>query len=156
MTNRRKHGILKIEKCGAFPVEKNFITRSDYDENLKKNKKKGFTLIELIVVITILAIIAALAIPSFNGVRENAAKEVATANARTAYTAGMAAEALADNAADIQTKFTSLVADMKKDTDTITWAADTNTATWKGSINGKLYQVSYSTNGAGEVTNPAS
>ena len=32
--------------------------------NLKKNKKKGFTLVELIVVIAIIAIIAAVAVPT--------------------------------------------------------------------------------------------
>jgi type IV pilus assembly protein PilA len=37
----------------------------------KKNKKKGFTLMELIIVLAVMAIIAAIAIPSFNGVREN-------------------------------------------------------------------------------------
>ena len=32
--------------------------------NLKKNKKKGFTMVELIVVIAIIAIIAAVAVPT--------------------------------------------------------------------------------------------
>lgn len=37
----------------------------------KKTKKKGFTLIELIIVLAVMAIIAAIAIPSFSAVRNN-------------------------------------------------------------------------------------
>ena len=116
--------------------------------DLKKNKKKGFTLIELIVVIAILAIIDALAIPSFNGVREDAAKNVASANARSAYTAGMAAEALATSDAEIDTKFAELTADLPGSS----WAKDTNTATWSGTINGATWTATYSDGGAGTPT----
>jgi len=56
-------------------------------KELRKENKKGFTLIELIVVIAILAILMALAVPQYNGLRKKAAKQVADANARTAYTA---------------------------------------------------------------------
>ncbi len=48
---------------------------------LKRKNKKGFTLIELIVVVAILAILAAVAIPSFIGLRDEAEKGVAIANA---------------------------------------------------------------------------
>lgn len=41
----------------------------------KKTKKKGFTLIELIIVLAIMAIIAAIAIPSFAAVRNNSRKK---------------------------------------------------------------------------------
>lgn len=37
----------------------------------KKTKKKGFTLIELIIVLAVMAIIAAIAIPSFSAVRSS-------------------------------------------------------------------------------------
>jgi len=43
----------------------------DY-ENYKQEKKKGFTLIELIVVIAILAILAAIAVPNFIGITDTA------------------------------------------------------------------------------------
>lgn len=52
--------------------------------NLKnKKKKKGFTLIELIIVIAIIAILAAIAIPKFGEVRKNAALNSDVANAKT-------------------------------------------------------------------------
>lgn len=50
-----------------------------------KQRQKGFTLIELIVVIAVLAIIAALTISSFKGLRENAQKEVCYANQDSLY-----------------------------------------------------------------------
>jgi len=51
--------------------------------NLKNKKKKGFTLIELIIVIAIIAIIAAIAIPKFGEVRKDAAFKSDIANAKT-------------------------------------------------------------------------
>lgn len=48
-----------------------------------KNKKKGFTLIELIIVIAIIAILAAVAIPKFGEVRKNANRSADIANAKT-------------------------------------------------------------------------
>jgi prepilin-type N-terminal cleavage/methylation domain-containing protein len=52
-----------------------------------KRNKKGFTLIELIVVIAIIAILAAIAIPSFIGITDQANQKVAIANANSIATA---------------------------------------------------------------------
>lgn len=48
----------------------------------KKLNKKGFTLIELIVVIAILGILAVIAIPRFTGMRENANESAVISNLR--------------------------------------------------------------------------
>lgn len=48
-----------------------------------KKKKKGFTLIELIIVIAIIAILAAIAIPKFGDIRKDAAFKADIANAKT-------------------------------------------------------------------------
>lgn len=58
-------------------------------KNLLKNKlknNKGFTLIELMVVIVILLVLAAIAIPSYNRLVDEANETAATSEARTLYT----------------------------------------------------------------------
>ncbi len=51
---------------------------------MKKNAKKGFTLIEIIVVLVILAILAAAAIPTMNGFIKDAEGKQYIAEARAA------------------------------------------------------------------------
>lgn len=60
---------------------------------LKKNDKKGFTLVELIVVLVILAILAALLIPALTGYIDRAQKKQIEAETRQAV---MAAQTIAD------------------------------------------------------------
>lgn len=71
-----------------------------------KNKKKGFTLIELIIVIAIIAIIAAIAIPRFGSVTNDAKLKADIANAKTIANAVTMAIAEGDPAfaSDITTK----------------------------------------------------
>lgn len=62
---------------------------------ISNKKKKGFTLVELIIVIAIIAILAAIAIPKFGEIRENSAKKTDVATAKNIAT--MIATDLAEN-----------------------------------------------------------
>ncbi len=60
---------------------------------LKENKKKGFTLVELIVVLVILAILAALLIPALVGYIDRAKEKQVISDTRSCV---MAAQTIAD------------------------------------------------------------
>ena len=49
---------------------------------MKKNTKKGFTLVEIMIVVVIIGLLAAMAIPAFQKVRENAVGKALTNDAR--------------------------------------------------------------------------
>ncbi len=66
----------------------------------KRNKKRGFTLIELIIVIAIIAILAAIAVPAFGKIREKANVSSDVANARTIYSL-VATELASDNLTNV-------------------------------------------------------
>lgn len=67
----------------------------------KVNKKKGFTLAELLVVLAILAILVAVAVPLFTGAISNAQKTAVDANYR-AIRAAAVTKILTSNDADLQ------------------------------------------------------
>ena len=58
---------------------------------MKRTNKKGFTLVELVIVIAIIAILAAVLIPTFAGVIRKANESAALQRARNAYTECMTA-----------------------------------------------------------------
>ena len=63
---------------------------------MKRNNKKGFTLAELLIVVAIIAVLVAIAIPVFTGQLDKAKLATDTANARSAV-AEVIANALSAN-----------------------------------------------------------
>ena len=52
---------------------------------MKRNNKKGFTIVELLIVIAVIAILSAVLIPTFSGIVEKANKSAAQQEANALY-----------------------------------------------------------------------
>ena len=120
-----------------------------------KNNKKGFTLVELIVVLVILAILAALLIPALTGYIDRAKKKSIIAETRQVV---MAAQTLVDEAyaKDQATAIKIEASDNETPTTgTITTGAIKKLAEVKGNItvtdtsvsDGKVVDITYSNGG---------
>ncbi|WP_286151853.1 prepilin-type N-terminal cleavage/methylation domain-containing protein [Sporofaciens musculi] len=100
--------------------------------SLKKNRKKGFTLVELIVVLVILAILAALLIPALTGYIDKAKTKQVIAETRSCV---MAAQTLSDEEyakgnvlkdSDVDAEFLGAVGDLAETEDPTKITFDTN------------------------------
>ena len=63
---------------------------------MKKLNNKGFTLMELIIVIAIIAVLMLILVPTMGGFVDSAKEEALRANAKAAYTAAVAQQTAAD------------------------------------------------------------
>lgn len=57
---------------------------------MRKNNRKGFTIVELVIVIAVIAILAGVLIPTFGGMIKKAEQSAALQEAKNAYTADLA------------------------------------------------------------------
>lgn len=116
-------------------------------KKMKENKKKGFTLVELIVVLVILAILAALLIPALTGYIDRAKEKSIIAETRQVV---MAAQTLADEQyAEDASKNPTLknneildLADLKGKS-----AGTIGTITWDSTNKGKIASLEYTKGG---------
>ena len=74
------------------------------ETNMKKLNKKGFTLAELLIVVAIIAVLVAIAIPVFSSQLEKSREAVDAANIRAAY-AEISADALTGDLTDDMSKY---------------------------------------------------
>ena len=77
-----------------------------------KNKKKGFTLVELIVVLAILAILAAMLVPALTGYIDKANEKKVIATARQYY---VAAQTVVSEAYANGDEITGIIVSISKD-----------------------------------------
>jgi len=77
-------------------------------QKLRKKDQKGFTLIELMIVIAIIGILAAIAIPNFLSYRTKGQNSAAQSEAKNFYNAAMAYFADTDSSGTVATADTSI------------------------------------------------
>lgn len=75
----------------------------------KKANKKGFTIMEMLIVVAIIAVLVAIAIPTFNGALTKAKEAADVANIRAAYAEEMVAVLTDESTAKTPTEFKNAI-----------------------------------------------
>ena len=110
---------------------------------MKKFDKKGFTIVELVIVIAVIAILAGIMIPTFANVTDSAKKAAVEAKAAEAYKNAMAAD-MADGYQDYETDAAETIAGL-------TYMIETETDAVSGDVVSEKVVVKY-TNDQGTAT----
>ena len=123
---------------------------------MKNTKKRGFTIVELVIVIAVIAILASVLVPTFSNVVKKAKESAALQDARNAYTQALAdhldpkVTCPEDDTHTIGTGENAWTVKFKSDgTATITGKVDKTDYTFTVDANGKITQTTPAEN-AGE------
>lgn len=113
---------------------------------MKKNNKKGFTLAELLIVVAIIAVLVAVAIPVFTSQLEKSREGVDLANLRSAYGEAVAdALASSDGKGKASATYTMQHKDDKFPLGTDTLPSELKASTgltgWKSAVNPATFNV---------------
>ena len=113
---------------------------------MKKMNKKGFTIVELVIVIAVIAILAAVLIPTFSGIVEKAQKSAVLQEARNLYTE-VYADDLGDGVVDGNSKKDTPVVVTEPTGVTAEYTPDQTIkfsyakGDWKAQLNGSAWEV---------------
>lgn len=128
---------------------------------MKKNNKKGFTLVELVIVVAVMAVLVAVAIPTVGSIKKSAEDAVRDSNARTIESVIKLAEANASAAAAADGVATLDVEDVAQavydaklgiDKDTYYYNATSGTVTYSASAVSGCWSIKFEKDGtAGNV-----
>lgn len=116
---------------------------------MKKTNKKGFTLAELLVVVAIIAVLVAIAIPIFTSQLEKSREAVDAANIRAAYAEVMTAAVTGD-----EDHYSQTVDIKQKKADwqtTIDWPKDIATTANQPVVVGGKATITFTAAAAGEI-----